>query len=106
MPARKNAVPVYPILEAKITEYGIKKKDIANAIGITPRALSLKLTGKVKFSFDEALTIKQTFFPDISIEELFDKCDDIVILNQKVNKSKSRCELINAVKEMFDKEFD
>ena len=73
MPARKNAVPVYPILEAKITEHGIKKKDIANAIGITPRALSLKLTGKVKITFDEALAIKQKFFYDISLETLFQK---------------------------------
>ena len=72
MPARKNTVPVYPILEAKITEYGIKKKDIANAIGITPRALSLKLTGKVKFSLDEALAIKQKFFPTVPIEKLFE----------------------------------
>lgn len=72
MPARKNSIPIYPMLEAKITEHGIKKKDIANAIVITPRTLSLKLTGKVKFSFDEALVIKQKFFPNVPIEKLFE----------------------------------
>jgi hypothetical protein len=106
MPARKNLLPIYPMLEAKITEYGVKKKDIASALGITARALSSKLTGRCSFTLDEALTIKQMFFPNLCIEELFSKCDDIAILNHKVNKSQKRCELIAAAKEMFDKEFE
>ena len=52
------------------------------------------------------MTIKQTFFPDISVEKLFDKCDDIVILNHEVSNSKKRCELIAAAKEIFDEDFD
>lgn len=71
--ARKNTIPIYPMLEAKITEYGVKKKDIADVIGITPRALSLKLTGKVKFTLDEALAIKRQFFDSLNLEILFQK---------------------------------
>ena len=106
MSAKAHRPPAYPILEAKIAEHGIKKKDIAKALRITARALSSKFTRRVSFTLDEALTIKQMFFPDISVEELFDKCDDIVILNRKVNNSKKHCELIAAAKEMFDEEFD
>ena len=105
-PTKAHRPPAYPILEAKIAEHGIKKKDIAKVLRITARALSSKFTRKVSFSLDEALTIKQTFFPDISVEELFDKCDDIVILNHKVNNSKKRCELIAAAKKIFDEDFD
>lgn len=72
MPARKNLLPIYPILEAKIAEHGVKKKDIASALGITARALSSKLTRKVSFTLDEALTIKQMFFPEVPAEKLFE----------------------------------
>lgn len=106
MSAKVHRPPAYPILEAKIAEHGIKKKDIAKALRITARALSSKFTRKVSFTLDEALTIKQTFFPDISVEKLFDKCDDIVILNHEVSNSKKHCELIAAAKEIFDEEFD
>lgn len=71
MAARKNVLPIYPTLEAQIAERGIKKNDIAEALNITPRGLSHKLVGKVKFALDEAIVIKQKFFPDIPIEQLF-----------------------------------
>lgn len=72
MSAKVHRPPAYPILEAKIAEHGIKKKDIAKVLRITARALSSKFTRKVSFTLDEALTIKQMFFPDISVEKLFE----------------------------------
>lgn len=72
MSAKVHRPPAYPILEAKIAEHGIKKKDIAKVLRITARALSSKFTRKVSFTLDEALTIKQMFFPDISAEKLFE----------------------------------
>ncbi len=72
MSAKVHRPPAYPILEAKIAEHGIKKKDIAKALRITARALSSKFTRRVSFTLDEALTIKQMFFPDIPAEKLFE----------------------------------
>lgn len=62
--------PYYPMLEAKIAENGIVKKDIAEQLGISPRAFSKKLTGTVDFWLNEVLII-HTLFPDVNPLELF-----------------------------------
>lgn len=102
----KTSLSAYPVLEAEIARRQIKKKDIAEAINIAPRSLSIKLMGKSDFTLTEAFVIRERFFEDMTVEKLFDKCDDIAILNRKVNKSKHRCELISAAKEIFDTEFN
>lgn len=60
----------YPVLEQMIFERGIKKKDVAKALNITPRGLSLKLTGRRKFLWDEACIMQEQFFPDVDKDEL------------------------------------
>lgn len=62
--------PYYPMLEAKISENGIMKKDIAEKLGISPRAFSEKLAGKVDFWWKEILTI-WSLFPNIDPFDLF-----------------------------------
>lgn len=62
--------PYFPILEAEISKSGIRKKDLANAIGLCPKALSNKLTGKTEFCLSE-VEIICSFFPDITPFELF-----------------------------------
>lgn len=54
----------YSFLEAKIRERGIKKKAISVAIGVTPKALNNKLSGKSPFTWPEVQTIQKKFFPD------------------------------------------
>lgn len=73
MPKRNNEKPYYPTLEAEIVKRGILKKKIAEKIGIAPRTLSHKMTGKLSFSLDEAITAQEAFFPDIEIKALFQK---------------------------------
>ncbi|MEG0754395.1 MAG: hypothetical protein RR461_11215 [Angelakisella sp.] len=63
---------VYPKLEGKIAERGVRKCAIASSIGITPRALSNKLIGKSEFTWSQVKTIQSRFFPDISKDDLFD----------------------------------
>lgn len=63
--------PQYPELEAEIARRGVKKKDIADQIGIGYKALSNKLTGKADFKMSEALAIHRGFFPDMDILVLF-----------------------------------
>lgn len=71
MPARKNAVPYYPMLEAEISKAGIKKQDIAKKLNLTPRALSRKMTGECDFWWKEVIII-QSIFPAVPIEKLFE----------------------------------
>lgn len=65
--------PYFPVLEAEIAKNGIKKKDIAKALGIKDRTLSLKLTGKTEFVLSEIMYIR-SLFPECSVDELF-ACD-------------------------------
>ncbi len=63
--------PFYPNLEAEISKNGIKKKDIADKLGITPRAFSDKMTGRVDFWWKEILII-HSIFPNVQPMELFE----------------------------------
>lgn len=63
--------PYYPYLEAEISKNGIKKKDIADKLGITPRAFSDKMTGRVDFWWKEVRVV-QNFFPEVPAEKLFE----------------------------------
>ncbi len=73
MPKRKNPEPLYPVLEAEIAKRGILKKQIAEEAGIDQGMLSKRLVGKTEFMLKEALAIQKRFFPDMSVNELFEK---------------------------------
>ena len=61
----------YPTLAGEIAKRGLKKKDIAESIGICNRALSSKLSGRVPFTWPEVSAIRARFFPDIAPDDLF-----------------------------------
>lgn len=61
----------YNVLNGKIAERGIKKKVIAETLGITPRAFSNKLAGRSKITWPEACIIQKKFFPDLDKDYLF-----------------------------------
>ena len=64
---------VYPELEAQLAKKGCYKMQLAKMLGITPRALSNKLTGVSRFAIEEAIQIQEQWFNDISVNELFKK---------------------------------
>lgn len=66
----------FPTLSGEIAKRGIKKKAIADALGICNRSLSNKLSGRVSFTWDEVKEIRSRFFPDMSPDELFQEQDD------------------------------
>lgn len=61
----------YNVLNGKITERGILRRDIAQSIGVSSRAFRNKMTGTVPFTWNEAMLIRQKYFPDCSLEQLF-----------------------------------
>lgn len=71
MPARNTPKPFYPNLEAEIARRGIKKKDMADKLNLTPKTLSNKLIGKTDFGVKEARCI-QSMLPGTTFEQLFE----------------------------------
>lgn len=64
----------YPALIGEIAKRSIAKKDIAASIGVAPRTLYKKLRGITPFTWPEAVQIRDCFFSDMSVEELFEIC--------------------------------
>lgn len=65
----------YPNLASEIAKRGIKKKVIAESIGICGKSLWNKMCGRVPFTYPEVETIRKRFFPDLTLDFLFDTND-------------------------------
>lgn len=63
---------MYRNLRAEMARSGLKQEDLAKSIGVRVATISDKMNGKNRFYYDEALTIKKSFFPDLEIEYLFE----------------------------------
>lgn len=63
----------YPTLSREISSRGIKLRVIASAINISERTLYNKIRGIRPFTWDEVKVIQSRFFPDISVDDLFEK---------------------------------
>ena len=61
----------YPNLIGEMAKREITKKSVAKELGISERALHNKLSGAVSFAWEEAMTIKNSFFPDMDPQQLF-----------------------------------
>lgn len=55
---------------------GITKKDIARALKMRYPTIVDKTNGKSRFYLDEALKIKERFFPHLTLEYLFETDDN------------------------------
>lgn len=60
-------------LEAEMVRRNVKRNDLAIRIGVRYQAICLKLNGKSPITFNEATTIRDEFFPDKTLEELFEE---------------------------------
>ena len=65
----------YPVLIGEIAKRGIKKKTIADSIGVCSKSLTNRLLGKVQFTWPEVQIIQQHFFPDVEVKDLFATSD-------------------------------
>lgn len=62
---------MFPNLEAEMARSKINQSKLAEILGITPTTLSFKLNGKSTLSLKECVKIKNTAFPDKSLDYLF-----------------------------------
>ncbi|WP_440706227.1 XRE family transcriptional regulator [Heyndrickxia oleronia] len=58
-------------LRAEMAREGITMVDIANFLNVRYATVNEKVNGKYRFYYDEALKIKNRFFPNQSLEYLF-----------------------------------
>lgn len=63
---------MYRVLESKITFKRISKKKLADDIHMNYNTLLSKMSGKSKFTLDEAILIREYLNESISVEELFE----------------------------------
>ena len=66
----------FPVLAGEIAKRGIKKKTIAESIGVCDRSFNNKMNGRVPFTWDEVKTIRGRFFPDMEPDKLFSSVND------------------------------
>ena len=68
----KGGNRLYRQIEAALKLAGMKKADLAVALGISSGTLSTKLTGKAPITMAEAKKIKQILGSPLPLEELFE----------------------------------
>ena len=62
---------MYQYLVYRMKVKGISNEMIYTALGVTEKTLWNKIQGITPFTWEEVKKIKQDFFPEESIEELF-----------------------------------
>jgi len=65
-------------LAAEIARNKITRHDIARVLGTTYNTVSLKINGHYEFTVTEAQKIQKAFFPDLTIEYLFERQTEVV----------------------------
>lgn len=63
---------MYMNLRAEMVRSNIDMFDIANHLSVRYATVCDKMNGKYRFYYDEALAIKNMFFPEYSLEYLFE----------------------------------
>lgn len=58
-------------LRTALFDRGIRMRVVADAIGVSTRALYNKIDGRSPFTWYEACVIQSRFFPDLSKDDLF-----------------------------------
>ena len=68
---------MYRILRAEMVKTDISVKELAMKIDITERSLRNKINGVTDFTLTEALKIRPIVSPNMSLEDLFKKYDEV-----------------------------
>jgi len=59
-------------LKAEIARKNISRREVRTLLGISEKAFNNKLSGLNEFTFRQTLRIKNTYFPDLDLEYLFE----------------------------------
>lgn len=67
----KGSGKMYRLLESRLVYKGISKKQLAEGIHMSYDTILSKMSGKSKFTLDEAILVKEYLEEEIPVEELF-----------------------------------
>ena len=67
---------MYENLKSEMEDKNIKRRDVAEFLGVRLATLCDKINGKYPFKLDEAFKIKYRYFPELAIEYLFENSMD------------------------------
>lgn len=62
-------------LSAEMARYGVSNTDIQALLGCSNKTVTNKLADNTSFSINEAIKIRDTFFPGLRIEYLFARAE-------------------------------
>ena len=65
---------MYRNLKAEMKRGKIRVKDIAELWGITEHGASMKINHGRRISVEEAILVRDTYFPDMDLKTLFENC--------------------------------
>lgn len=63
---------MYRNLEAEMVREGVTRKNLAEALNVRYATIIDKLKGRYSFTLDEAFVIRNKFFPNLTLEYLFE----------------------------------
>lgn len=65
----------YPVLRGEMVKQGLVNRDLANLLKVHSTTIGNKFNnrGGCDFTISEAVSIKSAYFPNIGVEELFQK---------------------------------
>ncbi len=66
----------YLNLKAEMAKRNISIEDIAQLLKIHRNSVANKINGRSRFTVDEALLVRDTFFPNLSTDYLFHSGDE------------------------------
>ena len=58
-------------LRCEMERYGVRRTDIQELIGCSPKTVDNKISGASDFGIMDAIKIRDTFFPGLRLEYLF-----------------------------------
>ena len=68
---KRDCSAYYPRLEAEMILRHVTRLNLKDCIKLKYNTLCKKVNGELRFSLDEAIRIQETFFPDVSVNQLF-----------------------------------
>lgn len=72
---------MYPNLKAEMARYGVSQGEIAELTGVTNRTVCSWLNGDSDMGVKKAFTIRDHFFPSMTIEYL---CEELEVSGEPV----------------------
>ena len=67
---------MFPNLRAEMARLCLDGNNLAKALGVSYKTVINKMIGKTEFTRIEMFTIRKTFFPNLSIDYLFEEAKE------------------------------